>query len=265
VLVGIGSGPAQPAPTTVEDRWILSRLVRAERELAARIEGYDFTRVAGALYEFVYGELCDWYIELVKPRLAEPELHGTLRHVLRRTLMLAHPVMPFVTEELWRSVRAEGEGLLAGIVREPQGEGALDEDAERTLAWVIGATQAVRRWRDDFGVAQGARLAARLEAPPFAVEGAALLARMGRLDLEEGSRAGVATIPVAGGAVVILEGVDLAAHEERRRREAAKLDAEIERVAAKLANPRFVENAPAAVVGAEREKLAELERRRERL
>jgi valyl-tRNA synthetase len=265
VLTGIGTGAAAPAPATVEDRWILSRLVRAERELAARIEAYEFTRVANLLYEFVYGELCDWYIELVKSRLDEPDLQQTLRHVLRRTLMLAHPVMPFVTEELWRHLREDGEGLLAGFVRQPLADETIDEDAERTLEWVIAATQAVRRWRDDFSVAQGVPLAARLDHPQFAAQGGPLLARMARLELRDAAGEGAATIAVEGGTVTILEGVDLAAHEARRGREREKLDAEIARVRAKLANPAFVAKAPPAVVDAEREKLAELERRRESL
>jgi valyl-tRNA synthetase len=266
VLLGIGdhgAGPAAPAPSSIEDRWILSRLVAVERELAARIEGYEFTRVANTLYDFIYGELCDWYIELVKGRLAEPDLQRTLRHVLRRTLMLAHPVMPFVTEELWAYVREDGEGLLAAVVRSPAGDEALDEEAERTLEWVIAATPAVRRWRDEHSVAQGAPLAARLEHPRHAADGGPLLARMARLELHDGTAEGVATIAVAGGTVTILEGVDLAAHEGRRRRELAKLDAEIERLRGKLANPKFVENAPPGVVAGEREKLAELEHRRE--
>jgi len=269
VLLGIGdddrAAPAAPAPSSIEDRWILSRLVTVERELAARIEGYEFTRVANTLYDFVYGELCDWYIELVKGRLSEADLQRTLRYVLRRTLMLAHPVMPFVTEELWTHVREEGEGLLAAVVREPAGEAAIDEEAERTLEWVIAATQTVRRWRDDHSVAQGAPLAARLEHPRFAAHGGPLLARMARLELGDRTAEGVATIAVAGGTVTILEGVDLAAHEERHRRELAKLDAEIERLRGKLANPKFLEHAPAHVVAGEREKLAELERRREAL
>jgi valyl-tRNA synthetase len=267
VILGIGddgAGPSGPAPSALEDRWILSRLARAERDIGARIETYDFARAANALYDFVYGELCDWYIELVKGRLAEPELRGTLRHVLRRTLMLAHPIMPFVTEELWSHVREPHEGLLAGVVRPAPTARPLDEDAESALDWVIATTQAVRRWRDDFSVAQGTVLAARLDDGPASSEAADLLARIARLELcEDGD--GVATVAIPGGTVTVLEGVDLSARDERSARERAKLDAEIERAHAKLANPAFAENAPAAVVAAAREKLAELERRRESL
>ena len=241
-----------PEPAAVEDRWILSRLAVAEEELATRIERYDFARAAQSLYDFVYGELCDWYIELVKARLADPRLRATLRFVLRRTLMLAHPIMPFVTEELWPHVREEGEGLLAGTVREPLPAGARDKQAEEVLERVIAATVAVRRWRNEVGAPPGATLAARLDAEGYDRE---LLARIARFELGAQEGEGLASIGVPGGSIAILAGVDLAAHAERLERERARLDAEIARARAKLANEAFVANAPEAVVAAEREML----------
>ena len=260
VLLGIGeqAGPAAPLPTAVEDRWILSRLERFELELAQRIEAYDFPRAALALYDFVYGELCDWYIELVKSRIEEPELRATLRFVLRETLQVAHPVMPFVTEELWQYVREPAEGLLAGVVRAPREDSAIDADAEAALERVIGATQALRRWRNEVGVSPGVTVAARLEAEGYA-ELRPLLSRIARVDLREGGGDAVTSVAIPGGVLAILQGVDLAAHAQRRERERARLVAEIERLRAKLANDAFVANAPPAVVAAEREKLARLE------
>ena len=124
VLLRIGDDvePA-PRPRTVEDRWILSRLQAIEADTQARIDGFDFSKAALGLYDFVYGELCDWYLELVKPRLgddADPgdraALGATLLHVLRETLATAHPVIPFVTEELWELLGwTEAEGLLAAV------------------------------------------------------------------------------------------------------------------------------------------------------
>jgi valyl-tRNA synthetase len=260
VLLGIGeqAGPAAPLPTAVEDRWILSRLERFELELAQRIEAYDFPRAALALYDFVYGELCDWYIELVKSRIEEPELRATLRFVLRETLQVAHPVMPFVTEELWQYVREPAEGLLAGVVRAPREDSAIDADAEAALERVIGATQALRRWRNEVGVSPGVTVAARLEADGYS-ELRPLLSRIARVDLREGGGDAVTSVAIPGGVLAILEGVDLAAHAQRRERERARLVAEIERLRAKLANDAFVANAPPVVVAAEREKLARLE------
>ncbi len=107
----------------VEDRWILSRLERAKALVAERIERYDFSHAALALYDFVYGELCDWYLELVKPRLRarEPELAPTLLHVLTETVALAHPLIPFETEEIYAHIPG-AEGLLAA--RGPRSGGA---------------------------------------------------------------------------------------------------------------------------------------------
>src|SRR5919108_626777 len=117
-----------PTPGAVEDRWILSRLERARTEIDRRIERYDFSHAALALYDFVYGELCDWYLELVKPRLrdGEPEVASTLLHVLTETLALAHPIIPFVTEEIYGYVPG-AEGLLAG--RTEQAAAEIDEAA----------------------------------------------------------------------------------------------------------------------------------------
>ncbi len=262
-----GATEAAALPTSVEDRWILSRLARFDRELSERIDAYDFPRVAIALYEFVYGELCDWYIELVKGRIEEPALRATLRFVLRETLQIAHPVMPFVTEELWRYVREGDEGLLAGVVRTRAEGSAIDAEAEDALERVIAATQAIRRWRDELGVKQGATLAASLDAEGYG-EVAPLLSRIARLDLHEPAADGgaaVASVAIPGGTLRILGGVDLAAHAQRRERERARLEAEIARLEGKLANEAFVANAPAELVAAEREKLARLQAERDAL
>ncbi|HXR28700.1 MAG TPA: valine--tRNA ligase [Solirubrobacteraceae bacterium] len=258
VLLAIGErAAAEPSPSAVEDRWILSRLARFERELQVRVDAYDFPRAALALYDFVYGELCDWYIELVKGRLGEPELDATLRFVLRETLALAHPIMPFVTEELWRYLREEHEGLLAGVVRAPLGESAIDPDAEAALERVIAATQAIRNWREEVDIKPGEPIAARLEADGYE-ELAPLLARIARLELREGAEPAAAKVAIPGGVLAVLAGVDLSAHEDRRERQREKLRAELERLQAKLANEAFVANAPAEVVEREREKLAAL-------
>jgi valyl-tRNA synthetase len=249
---------AAPLPSAVEDRWILSRLARFEQTVAERIATYDFARLALELYDFVYGELCDWYLELVKGRPPEPELHATLRFVLRETLRVVHPVMPFVTEEMWKYLREEGEGLLAGTVAGASDGPLVDAEAEAALERVIAATQAIRNWREEVGVKPRVAVAARLEADGYAgLE--PLLSRIARLELGYGSEPAVAHVAIPGGALAILEGVDLGAHDQRRERERARLLAEIERLRAKLANREFVEKAPEAVVAREREKLAALE------
>ncbi len=175
-------------PHTIEDRWILSRLERVKVAQAARIEGYDFSHAALSLYDFVYGELCDWYIELVKPRLADDAaeergpLSATLIHILRETVALAHPVIPFVTEELWSHLG--GEGLLAGAAYPRSHPELIDEPAEAALAQAIEAIVRVRRWRDSAGIKPGSRVSARLDADGYDAT-RETLARLARVELAD--------------------------------------------------------------------------------
>src|ERR1700761_4065361 len=171
ILLGVGpSARAAARPNAVEDRWILSRLERARAELAARIDVYDFSHAALGLYDFVYGELCDWYLELVKPRLraGEPELAATLLHVLTETVALAHPLIPFETEEIYSHIPGT-DGLLAARVSTPAAGGGLTADAaaEDAVQRAIAAVQALRRWRDMTRVPAGATISARLEAAGY--------------------------------------------------------------------------------------------------
>src|SRR3954454_19722395 len=104
VLLNVQAVEAQPRPQTVEDRWILSRLQRVVAESHRNMEEFNFHKLSLGLYDFVYGELCDWYLELVKGRDFDEDLSATMLHVLRETLALSHPMIPFVTEELWSNV-----------------------------------------------------------------------------------------------------------------------------------------------------------------
>jgi len=263
IILGVGAD-ARPAirPVGVEDRWILSRLARARAEVEGRIERFDFSHAALGLYDFIYAELCDWYLELVKPRLraGEPEVASTLLYVLVQTLALAHPIIPFVTEEIYSYVPG-AEGLLAAGLPDSAAareSGGRDEAAEAALARVIEAVQALRAWRDSAGVKVGARVPARLEAPGYEETGGHL-ARLARLELTEPDGAApVATVPVPGGAVEILPSaeVDVEAAERKRTVERERLRAEIARAEAKLDNEAFLAKAPEAVVAAERHKLA---------
>jgi len=248
-----GTVPAA-SPQTVEDRWILSRLGAARADFAARLATFDFSKAALGLYDFIYGELCDWYLELIKGREFDEELSAHLLHVLRETVVLAHPIIPFVTEELWPHVG--GESLLAAHVagdviapRDPEAEG----DIERVIATV----QAVRSWRDAGGVKPGAFLAARIDGLDDDL--VALVARLARLTpVTDDDRAPVTVIPVRGCQVELLEGVD--PEEAAAKVQAARksLQGEIARAEGKLNNQGFVAKAPDAVVAAERQKLDRL-------
>src|SRR3954453_16668494 len=178
---GVERPAAAPAPQAVEDAWILSRLEAAKAEVAAGFEAFELHRSALALYDFVYGELCDWYLEMLKPRLyRRPEVAGSgdrrtkpgspeddnvfavALHVLAETLALAHPVIPFVTEELWSHVPGT-DGLLATARVTGADPSLRDEAAEAEMAAVIEAVQALRSWRDEAGVKPGQVLPARID------------------------------------------------------------------------------------------------------
>jgi len=260
---------AAAQPRTVEDRWILSLLQATKADTQARIAGFDFAKAALGLYDFVYGDLCDWYLELVKPRLgsdADPgdraALGATLLHVLRETIATAHPIIPFVTEELWDLLGyAQAEGLLAaGRLSEPD-ETLRDPDAEAAMERSIEAIKALRTWRESIGVKAGAIVPGVLRAAGYE-QTAARVAGLARFSFDgDGDGAEpVATIAIPGGAVGVLacEAVDLGAADRRLAQAREQIAREIARAAAKLANEGFVAKAPAPVVAAERAKLGRL-------
>jgi valyl-tRNA synthetase len=266
ILLGVGpDAVAAVAPRTVEDRWILSRLERAKSEVTRRIDAYDFSHAALALYDFVYGELCDWYLELAKPRLrdGDPEVRSTLLHVLIQTLALAHPVIPFITEEIYGYVPGASGLLAAGI---PPAEAPVDDGAEASLRELIEAVQAMRAWRDFAEVKAASTLPARLAAEGYE-DTHEHLERLARLSFGSDGGDPVATIPIPGGSVELLPspGLDLGAAERKRAARRAKLDGEIEGLERKLGNAGFVEKAPGDVVGKARADLERLRVERESL
>jgi valyl-tRNA synthetase len=257
-LILLNAPEVEPAPTPleVEDRWILSRLQSAIEVVTRHLDGYDFAHASLDLYGFFWSELCDWYLEIAKPRLndGEPEAGATLVWILEQTLALAHPTMPFITEEIYAYVRAAGGGPEMMVTHPfPTADPALvDPDAEREVEGWIELTRRVRRWRSLVGVPAGSVLAARVaDGDPAPHE---LVGRLGRLSFD-----GVEGETVASfGPVEILASSDVDADQVGRRVSERRetLRSEIERAEGRLANPGFVDNAPPEVVAAEREKLA---------
>jgi valyl-tRNA synthetase len=247
-------------PTRLEDRWIVSRTERIARETAARIDEYDFAKAALGLYDFVYGELCDWYLELVKGRDAatDADLARTLAWALRRTLQIAHPIIPFATEEAWDAIPGTS-GLLAASRLPAPDDALLDADAEERLARVIDVITTVRSWRNGANVPPGPVLPARLEADGYDEEATALIARLARLQpTDEPGDAVPVAIP--GGQVAILAGehVDPAAERARVEKRRAEVEGQIASTEKRLGNEQFVSRAPAEVVAAERAKVEAL-------
>ncbi|MDO9356318.1 MAG: valine--tRNA ligase [Solirubrobacteraceae bacterium] len=263
---GLGDIAAEPRPRTDADRWILSRLERVARQTAESLDGFEFAKASLGLYDFVYGELCDWFVELAKPRLrdgdeeTQRDLAATLLFAIDKTLRIAHPVIPFVTEELWSHLPGDERGLLVSASWPERDDDAVDEAAEAGIAELIETVTAVRGWRERVGVKPSAILPARLRAS-LGEEREASLRSLARIDLVTGSGDAVATV-TSGGVVVDFfadDNIDLEAAEKKKAAERDRIEGEIKRISGKLSNANFVERAPEAVVQVERDKLAVLE------
>jgi valyl-tRNA synthetase len=251
---------AEPAPgrNRVEDRWIASRLQRAIASVNASVEAFDFSHAALDLYEFFWSELCDWYLEIVKERLydGDGDASATLLWALEQVLALAHPVMPFVTEEIYTYLPSPSAEALVAHEFPTVDDSLLDEDAEREIGAAIELTRGLRRWRDLAGVPAGQVLDARApNGDPHE-----LVARLARVSFGAG---GAPIASVGGVELLETEGLDGAAVEARIEERRAKLRSEVERGEKKLSNKGFIDKAPADVVDEERRKLeaykAELE------
>jgi len=258
ILLNAAEVEPAPRPLHVEDRWLLSRLERTIASVTAKLEAYDFAHAVQEAYSFFWRDLCDWYLEIAKPRLydGEEEVSATLLWALERVLALLHPVMPFVSEEIW-SFHPARRGHLVVHPFPVADEALFDDPAEADVEAGIRLTQRLRAWRDLAGVPVAAMLAAVLDG----VEPPEFVGRLSRFQFD-----GVGTEPVAAvGPVRVLASEQLdagavAARLEKRRQE---LRAEVERGERKLGNEGFVAKAPAEVVEEERGKLeryrAELE------
>jgi len=255
--------PDPRAVTTAEDRWIVSRLERLTARATELYDEFRFSQATLELYGTFWSELCDWYLELAKPRLYEQdnaEVSKVLLWALERTLRLLHPVMPFVTEEIWSFIPG-ARGLLAVAPWPEADESALDPGAEAEVGRLIEAVTALRRYRDEVGAKAGTPVRGRLVAEGYeAVR--EQLARLARFELvDEGSPDGdvLTTVPIPGGGIQVLPSEAFDAEEARARISAKReqLAAEIERAERKLANEQFVAKAPPEVVEQERRKLEE--------
>jgi valyl-tRNA synthetase len=263
ILMRVSEVEPSPDSDVLEDRWIVSRLERLTARVTELLDDFRFSHAALDLYGAFWSELCDWYLELAKPRLYEEDnehVSAVLLWALERTLRLLHPVMPFVTEEIWSLMPGE-RGLLAVADWPTSSSTLVDEGAEAEVARLIEAVTALRRYREELGAKPSATLRGR-----FTSDGhdwlRAPLARLARVELVDGNGANgevVATVSWGGGALELLpsDALDPAEAERRLAARRESLAAEIERAEKKLANQQFVERAPADVVDEERRKLDE--------
>jgi valyl-tRNA synthetase len=251
-LILLNAAAAEPAPRAlhVEDRWILSRLERTIASVTERLETYDFAHAVQECYAFLLHDLCDWYLEIVKPRLydGEEEVSAILLWALERVLALLHPTMPFVTEEIWSFHPARRGHLAVHPFPTPE-DPLLDEAAEADVEGGIALTQRLRAWRDLAGVPAAAVLLAVVDG----VEPPEFVARLSRFEFDGVGSEPVASVgPVRVLASEALDGEAVAARLQKRREE---LRAEVERGERKLGNEGFLAKAPAELVEEERGKL----------
>jgi len=271
--------PAAPAGQLgLADRWIVSRWQQTEQELGRHLKAYRFDLAATALYEFVWNEYCDWYLELAKPVLnGEDDAAGqatrhTLVHVLEATLRLAHPIIPFITEELWQQVapRAGIHGESVSLQPWPGADAdRIDQQALDEIAWLKEAIVGIRRIRSEMNVAPGRRVplfasgasdedAQRLKRHDAALSALARLDKVALLERDDDRPEAAVALVGSLELLIPLAGlIDKQAELDRLTRESAKLQQNAARLEAKLGNAGFTDKAPPAVVDAERLKLDE--------
>ena len=267
VWEGHATRAAPPAPEATVNRWIIGETGRVREEVDAALAAYRFNDAANGLYAFVWGKVCDWYVEFAKPLLADPataaETRATMAWVLDQCMILLHPIMPFVTEELWGLTGQRAKGLIHADWPD-YGAELADPGAEREMRWVIGLIEEIRSARAQMRVPAGLKLPVVGVALDAAARAAwagneALILRLARLDgMTEGAAPkGAMTVAVEGASFAIpLEGVvDLAAETERLERSLAKLEKDLGGLRGRLSNPKFVASAPEEIVAETRETL----------
>jgi valyl-tRNA synthetase len=274
--VSTGSELAAPPPMTLSfvDQWLLGRLQIAKRDMADGFDTYRFDFAAKALYEFVWDEYCDWYLECAKVQIADAEKSGNeaaargTRNVLVReleaTLRLAHPIMPFVTEELWQAIAPLAGKTSASISTQPFPTFLADrvnENANAKMALLKQMITAVRTLRSEMKISPAERVpliasgdAATLnEFAPYI----AALAKLSEVKIADTLPVNDAPVQMVGEFKLMLEiKVDPVQERARLDKEITRLEIELTKATTKLSNPAFADKAPAAVVAQERDRLA---------
>jgi valyl-tRNA synthetase len=275
-------------PATVQqtiNRWVRGELTKAERQVSEAIEGGRFDDAASALYRFVWNVFCDWYLELAKPvfqgadEAAKAETRAMTAWTLDQTLKLLHPVMPFITEELWAELGKAGaardEAMLLGAAWPVLPDGFVDAEAEAEIGWLVDLVGEIRALRGEMNVPPAAKPQLTF-VQPDAVTASRIerhrdliltLARVSEVAVVEVAPEGAVTIVSGGSAAALsLAGViDVTAELARLTKEIAAAESDIGHVMKKLGNPNFVERAAPAVIEEQHAKLAEAEATKARL
>ena len=276
---GTGENASKPMSFSFVDKWIISEFERTVKAVKDAFADYRLDNAANAIYSFVWNEFCDWYLELAKVQLSDADeavqraTRHTLATVLEATLRLAHPIIPFITEELWQKVslaaatRRPDEETSIMIARYPEfDEKALDASADEKMGLMKQMIDAVRNLRGEMQLSPSVRV-------PLAVEGcdatvkafAGYLSALARLagvehvaDINAINEGAVAPVAIVGDFKLMLKvEIDIDAERERLTKEVARLENELKKCEAKLSNASFVERAPAAVVDQEKKRQAD--------
>ncbi len=255
------------------DRWMVSRLQRAAAEAAQAYGEYRFDNLARAIYELVWDEYCDWYLELAKVQMQSGDdtrqrgTRRTLVRVLESILRLAHPVIPFITEELWQIVAplAGKQGASIMLQDYPQADAArINAAAEQDIDTLKQLVNACRTLRSEMSLKPGQKvpLIAQGDATQLGAHAPymAALARLSDVQIVDALPEADAPVSIVGTYKLMLQvEIDKAAEKARLEKERSRIAGEIAKANAKLSNSRFVDKAPAAVVAQERERLAQFE------
>jgi len=263
------------------NRWILAAASDCVASVTEALDSYRFDEAASRLYHFVWGTFCDWYLEFTKPILqgedpaARAETQAVTAWVLGRIVHLLHPIMPFITEEVWEQLAGERAGMLISGPWPGVDRDSLAANASAEMEWVVQAISAIRALRAEMSVPPATRVplfikdaeataAQRIERHR---EHFVRLARVERFEsIEIVPKGGVQAV-VEGATLILALGeiVDLARERERLGKGIGKLDAELAKIAAKLTNPNFLAKAKSEVIEEQREREVDAMRDRDRL
>ncbi len=257
-----------PQAQATVNRWIMGETAKVRETVDAALADYRFNDAANALYAFVWGKVCDWYVEFAKPLFdgdQAQETRATMAWVLDQCMILLHPIMPFITEELWHLTGARDK-ICAHADWPEYGAELVDAGAMREMNWVIGLIETIRSARQQLRVPVGLKL--NMVQLELSAEGQAALARnmalvsklarIASLEQVDALPKGSITVAVEGGTFGLpLEGViDIAAEKDRLQKTQAKAEKERAGIEGRLNNAKFVASAPEDVVSEAREKSA---------
>jgi len=257
------------------NKWIIGETARTRETVDEAFDAYRFNDAALGLYAHVWGKVCDWYVELAKPLLqgddaaAKAETRATMAWVIDQCLILLHPIMPFITEQLWGDIAERPKMLIHADWPTYSAADLVDADAAREMNWVVGLIEQVRSVRASMHVPAGAWIdMVQLDLDP-AGQGAldrniAMIKRLGRIEAISTAASapkGAVTLAVEGGTfcLPLADVIDVAAEKARLDKAIGKLEKEAGGLKGKLGNAKFLANAPADVVDTQRERLAALE------